>query len=203
MPENHRSIYKQKVVMFLAVAIILAGGVHLYLQWSLHTRGIPDATTTDSGFGGPDGRGGGGWGGGTPDGARGEGGERRRPSESERQEQFQQISATLNLTPEQQQQLQSVHSQGRPQNREEMEQRMNQVQQILRPEQLEQMRSMMGNRMQQRIQRRLEEAQRTLPADQYEVFEEKLQQRIEQRRAAWQQRRRDNLTNQQTGGAGR
>ena len=130
-------------------------------------------------------------------------GERRGPDPERMQEMREQIAEELGLTEEQRAQIQALMSGERPRSREEMEQRREQMNEILTPEQQEKFREVMrerfrrmGGRMRGMMGRRMETARRVLPPDQFKILEE----RMEERRREFMQRRGERRDRRPRGG---
>lgn len=90
----------------------------------------------------------------------------------------QQMMKELNLTSDQQKKIDELMASGRPQTREEFQERMKKFNEILTPEQQAKARASMQDRMQKRIQARLDRASKVLPPDQLEILKKRLEDRM-------------------------
>lgn len=160
-------------LMIAAVIAILATAVYSANAWYRYSVGIPNDRPPEWGEGGPGGFRGG------------------PPTEAERQERFQQMSAQLNLTPDQQSQIQQIMSQPWEGGPEGGRSRFEQMREVLTPAQQEQAQQMFRGGMQQRMQQRMErerrEAKKNLPEGEYKQFEALQQERMK----AMEQRMRE------------
>lgn len=165
-------------LMIAAVIAILATAVYSANAWYRFSVGIPNDRPPEWGEGGPGDQGPGGFRGGPP-------------TEAERQERFQQMSAQLNLTPEQQSQIQQIMAQPWEGGPEGGRSRFEQMREVLTPAQQEQAQQMFRSGMQQRMQQRMErerrEAKKNLPEGEYKQFEALQQERMK----AMEQRMRE------------
>ena len=101
----------------------------------------------------------------------------QRPSREEMEQRRAEMFSELNLTPEQQEQIQALGTpEGRGMGREAGRARMEAMREILTSEQREQMREQMTQRMRDRMSRQAD----VLPPDQREAFNRRLEERIEQ-----------------------
>lgn len=85
----------------------------------------------------------------------------------------------LNLSWSQQWDIAKIRATGMPQSPEEFADRLNQMQKVLTPDQRRMAAGYMQDRMRSRMQERLEMARRVLPPDQQEIFEQRLQKRLQ------------------------
>jgi hypothetical protein len=110
-------------------------------------------------------------------------------SEEERKEIREEFIRELDLTPEQLKVAKKYEKKGPPKDLEEAKVRMKVLRETLTPEQQKIFWQKMREVRDERIASRKEKAKQTLPPDQYEIFEERLEDRINQFREALSERR--------------
>jgi len=150
----------------LAVLVILGAGTYAAYSWKTYTQG---SSGNRSEFGRRFSRGPGG----PPGSARG-------VSKQDRRLFFEKMSKELGVTPEQKTELAKLRGQGFPHTPEEREKRLAKLREILTPEQMQGFRKTIGSHIQRVMKRRLAKAKRTLPPDQYKLYEERWNQRARQ-----------------------
>ena len=111
------------------------------------------------------------------------------PTPEERQRRFKEIAATLELTPEQKNQIQEILSQSGKGGRQGGRERFRKVREILTPDQQEKAFGMFRSRIEQRMKRRLEEAKKSLPEKEVKVLEEQMNERLKQMETRMRERR--------------
>lgn len=173
-----------RTTLVLSILIILAGATYSGFSYFRFTQGLPPDERSEWDDFGPGDRGGrrGPEEAGRRDRPRGEGrspgGDRGPGGPGFREEMVKEFQ----ITPEQQSQFEKLREAPRPEGPDGWQQRRQQFESILTPEQRQRMTQVMGQRMEQGIQRRLERARRVLPPDQLKVYEERMREMMQRMR---------------------
>jgi Spy/CpxP family protein refolding chaperone len=160
--EKAKSDSRNWVTMCVALLLILGGAAYTTMTWWSYSSGIPQQREGDEGEFRPE-----------------RGGPRRDgpPSPQERQERFNQMARELNLSEDQKNQITQIWSAAPPEGREGWRERMEKMQSVLTPQQQEQAAASRESRRQQWKNRRLQEAKKSLPPDQFKIYQQRLNER--------------------------
>ncbi|NUN95895.1 MAG: hypothetical protein HUU16_06955 [Candidatus Omnitrophica bacterium] len=174
-----------RALLVISILIILGGAVYSGSSYYRFSQGLPPDERSEWDDFGPGDRGGRRGPGefGRGDRPRGEGpgrGDRERgPGGPGFREE---MVRELKITPEQQAQFEQLRAAPRPEGPDGWQERRQQFESILTPDQRQRMTQVMGQRMEQGIQRRLERARRILPPDQMRIYEQRLREMMERMR---------------------